>query len=463
MTRNISLGLLAFGFVMVFCAGMVFAAYEPPADVPRAEIVRVSNIVLASPDIKFKGREEVFRIRVVEMDWDIGGMVYEPEDSSKIPRGADGKKVGIFLTHGGSSDHRQVDDIAELVCRKFGYKVATMTYPGRLYLDDPSRNWPGDTINSDGSVRTPIWKKGERITRDQYEVVKDRADLAMRKRYGTQIQAKAKEGTVFYDRMAAWPLAFEEAMKEVCRRNFPVGEYSIYGNGKSTGGPFVSYVSQRIPNFTGIVGMESTPFSFIYAKMMAVQESVDWKIPFNNLTIRTWRDVARYSGAEALKAEGPQALRRLAMLMEEVHEQWDEETYLPQIKAEYPIHYAVIPSLTEAAKVAAKRLNMSPADTDQLIKRYVGYCRNIEGPGVKPVPPLFLGISKDSRDHTAKIYQEVVVPMFAEMKPAPKVRVVRFDAGVHDIMRPEKDLPMGTAAAVVKLWDDAIKGGYFIQ
>ena len=151
------------------------------------------------------------------------------------------------------------------------------------------------------------------------------------------------------------------------------------------------------------------------------------------------------------------------MLMEEVHEQWDEETYLPQIKAEYPIHYAVIPSLTEAAKVAAKRLNMSPADTDQLIKRYVGYCRNIEGPGVKPVPPLFLGISKDSRDHTAKIYQEVVVPMFAEMKPAPKVRVVRFDAGVHDIMRPEKDLPMGTAAAVVKLWDDAIKGGYFIQ
>ena len=463
MSRNIRLSLLSFSFVMVFCAGTVFAAYDPPSEVSREEIIKLSNQVLSLPDIKVKSREEIFRIKVLEMEWDIGGMVYEPEDPSKIPVGPDGKKIGVFFLHGGSGDHRSMEKQSLLVARKFGYKVATMTYPGRLNLQDLSRNWPGDTIHPDGSVRTPIWKTGEIITRDQYDVVKDASDLAMRKRYGTQIQAAAKEGTVFYYRMAGWPVAFEEAMKEVCRRNFPGKEYSIYANGHSTGGPFVNYLVQRVPNMTGYVGMESTPFSFIYAKMMAVQESVDWKIPFNNLTIRTWRDVARYAGAQAAASEGLPALRRLAMLMEEVFEKWEKETHIPQIKAEYPVHYAVIPSLTEAAKVTAKRLNMSSGDTDQLIKRYVGYSRNLEGPGVKPVPPLFLGISKDSRDHTQKIYKEIVIPMYAEIKPAPKVRVVRFDAGIHDYMTAEKDLPFGPGAAVVKMWNDAIMGGYFVQ
>jgi hypothetical protein len=151
--------------------------------------------------------------------------------------------------------------------------------PGRYISWIPVENWPGDTIKPDGTVRTPIWKKDELITRDQYEVIKDASDLAMRKRYGTQIQAKAKEGTVFYYRMAAWPVAFEEAMKEVCRRNFPEREFSIYANGHSTGGPFVNYLVQRVPNIVGYVGMESTPFSYIYARMMAVQESVQAEPP----------------------------------------------------------------------------------------------------------------------------------------------------------------------------------------
>lgn len=461
--KSFYVGFSIVSILLLFFTGVVSAAYEPPPEVSREEIVKISNTVISMPDIKVKSREEVFRIRVLDMDWDIGGMVYEPEDPSRIPVGPDGKKIGVFFLHGGSGDHRSMEKQSLLVSRKFGFKVATMTYPGRLYLPDPSRNWPGDTIHPDGTVRTPIWKAGELITRDQYDVIKDASDLAMRKRYGTQIQAVAKEGTVFYYRMAAWPVAFEEAMKEVCRRNFPEGEYSIYANGHSTGGPFVNYLTQRVPNIVGYVGMESTPFSFVWARMMAVQESVDWKIPFNNLTIRTWRDVARYAGAQALAAEGPSALRRLPMLMEEVFEAWEKETNPPQIKAEYPVHFAVISSLTEAAKVTAKRMKMSPGETDNLIKRYVGYTRNLEGPGVKPLPPLFLGLSKDSRDHTAKIYKEVVIPMYAQMKPAPKVRVVRFDAGVHDYMNAEKDLPFGPGAAVVKFWRDAIMGGYFMK
>jgi hypothetical protein len=461
--KNLLKILFPLSIVTMLGVGLVHAAWEPPSEISREEIIKISNTLMAMPEIKIKSREEIFRIRVLDMDWDIGGMVYEPEDPSKIPMGPDGKRIGAFFLHGGSGDHRSMEKQSLLVSRKFGYKVATMTYPGRLYLLDPGRNWPGDTIKSDGTVRTPIWKKDELITRDQYEVIKDASDLAMRKRYGTQIQAKAKEGTVFYYRMAAWPVAFEEAMKEVCRRNFPEREYSIYANGHSTGGPFVSYLIQRVPNIVGYIGMESTPFSFIYARMMAVQENVEWKIPFYNLTIRTWRDVARYEGPQALAKEGPSALRRLPMLIEEVFEKWERETNLPQIKAEYPIHYAVIPSLIEAARVTAKRLKMSPEETENLVKRYIGYTRNLEGPGVKPIPPLFLGISKDSRDHTAKIYKEVVIPMYGEMKPAPKVRVVRFDAGVHDYMSPEKDLPMGPGGAVVKFWDDAIKGGYFMK
>ena len=121
--------------------------------------------------------------------------------------------------------------LARMICGKFGYKVTSMTYPGRLYLPDPSRDWPGDTVNADGTVRTPIWLKGEIISPDDYEVVHDQS---LRARYGTRIAARAKPGTRFYDRMASWPAAFEEAMKTICRDHFPEGEYSIYLHGHSS-------------------------------------------------------------------------------------------------------------------------------------------------------------------------------------------------------------------------------------
>ena len=93
-------------------------------------------------------------------------------------KGADGKKIGVFILHGGSGDSKIMERVAKLFACKFGCKVVAMTFPGRLYLEDPSRDWPGDTIHPDGTVRTPIWHTGERITPDQYEVVRDNGNAA---------------------------------------------------------------------------------------------------------------------------------------------------------------------------------------------------------------------------------------------------------------------------------------------
>ena len=70
-----------------------------------------------------------------------------PRTPAQVARGADGKKIGIFLLHGGSGDYKSMEPMAKLFAGKFGCKAVAMTFPGRLYLDDPSRDWPGDTIN----------------------------------------------------------------------------------------------------------------------------------------------------------------------------------------------------------------------------------------------------------------------------------------------------------------------------
>ena len=145
-------------------------SWEPPASLSKEELVKISDGILAEPDIPYTETEDVFRIHANGMDWDIGCMVYEPKDPAKIPTGPDGNKLGIFMTHGGASDWRSIERLAQTFAGKRGYKVCSMTYPGRLYLPDPSRDWPGDTFHDDGGVRTPIWLDGEFIGRDEYEV-----------------------------------------------------------------------------------------------------------------------------------------------------------------------------------------------------------------------------------------------------------------------------------------------------
>ena len=446
--------------------------WEPPEFVSREKIIKDSEEILGMADIPIRKTEDIFRIRTLGTDWDIGAVVYEPEDPKRIPIGPDGKRAGFFLLHGGSGDFKHIESLSRLLAVKFGHKVLAGTFPGRFYFPDPSRDWPGDTIHPDGTVRTPIWKQGEQIAPQEYEVVRD---ASRRDRYGTRTLARAKPGTNFYYRMAGWPVAFEEGMIEACRRHFPAGEYSLYGQGHSTGGPFICILSQRIPNLAGVLATEHSPFGYLTAARDAwggnmgkigeyktKEKARPMSDPFYDLYIRTWRDRARYAGPEALGQEGPTALMRLPAIMEDVLDYWERSKKRPNFKAEYVVTHAILPSLTEAAKVSAGRLKMNSEETEALVRRYTGYSRELSGPGVKPMPPFWFCISKDSRDHSPEAYREVIIPGFQAMKPAPKVRLTCLGAGVHTFWLPERDLPLGIAPSVVRSWNEAVMGGYFV-
>jgi hypothetical protein len=449
------------------------AIFRPPSIVSREECIRASNEIQAVPDRTVIECEDIFRISAVGLDWDIGTVVYEPTPAGSITLGADGKKVGFLLLHGGSGDGKSMQVFSRILSRKFGCKVVAFTFPGRTYFDSLTRDWPDDTIHADGSVRLPIWQIGEHITTDQYDLVHD---TAKRLRYGTRTVARAKPGTRFYDRMAGWPIAFEDALKEACRRNFPPDEFSIYVHGHSTGGPFVSMLTQRVENIAGAIAVENSPFGYIQEAQHAWSGSLG-KIggfkrvtkkpaprqdPFDELYIRTWRDLARYRGPEALGQEGPQALMRLPWLMEEILDAWSVAKSRPQFKAEYIVTHNIRSSLTAAAEATARRLDLDTTATKALVERYVSLTHELKGPKVKRVPPFLFALSKDSRDHSPEVYRAVIMPMFRKMRPAPKVTMTRFGAGVHTYVKPEADLPSGIGPAVAQVFMDAIKGGYYV-
>ncbi len=428
--------------------------------------------MLGTPDIVTTETEDVFRISSVGLEWDIGIMVYEPIDEGLIPLTSNGKKVGVFLLHGGSGDFRSMEGFARLIATKLGYKVVSMTYPGRLYLESPDRKWPGETIRSDGSVRTPIWRAGETIDREQYDVVED---LSMRSRYGTRVLAKARTGTPFHARMAGWPAAVEDGMKEVCRRHLG-DDYSILAHGHSTGGPFVSMLSQRVPNLVGVVAIENSPFGYIQERSRVFTGNIERRAaglsektlaqsrrtdPFDEVSIRTWREEARYTGPAVAVLEGTAALMRLPELMEEVMASWDDVKIQANFKCEYPVTRNVTSSLDAAATVTAKRLGLDREATQALIDRYVGMTRELNGPDTKPVPPTLFGITHASRDHPPEVYQEVILPLYAAMDPLPRTALTRFGAGVHEYSKAEADLPQGVAPAVIAGWHSAITNGFF--
>ena len=429
--------------------------WEPPKTLDKKELISLSNTVLNNQTKAFEKKEHIFRIETLEMIWDVGVMVYEPSNPNHIPKDAHGKKVGIFVLPGGSGDYRAMEPLTNLLVQKLGYRVATMTYPGRLYLNEENRDWPGDTFNSDGTVRTPIWQKGEEIQPEEYEVI---IDESLRSRYGRRMVARAKPGTNFYNRMAAWPVAFEDAMKTVCQRHFPKDDFSIYVHGHSTGGPFVHMLTQRVDNIRGVVGIENSPFGYIYQKMVGYE----WKGPFNDLLIRTWRDIARYRGAEVRSQEGEEGLMRLPWIIEDVMEDWQKVLTQPQFKAEYPLHYAATHTMEAAANAVATRLQFNENQTKNLVSNYQGYCRELTGAGIKSVPPILLAICKHSRDHTRKVYDEIVLPMFAKMVPAPKVRVIKLGTGTHHYEYPEPGLSEGLVAPIIAIWHQAITNGYYL-
>jgi hypothetical protein len=422
--------------------------WEPPALVSHDEVLQLSKQVISLPDIPIVVREDIFRISALEMEWDIGVVVYEPADPAQIPMGPDGKKAGVFLLHGGVSDFKSVERIARALPEKYGIKAATLTFPGRFYFLDPTRDWPGDVDNGDGSARTPLWSKETRITKDQYTIVQD---ASKRKEYGTLISLAAKDGTEFYHRMAAWPAAFEAAIIETARRQFPEGEYSIYIHGHSTGGPFAMMASQRVANVAGLVGYGSSPFGWMYPLV----SGDDWDFPFNRLRLRTWRDTARYM-YEGMKNTDI----GLPMLIELTFERWESAKKRPNFKAEDFIHKNSTGSLEAAARAAAARLKLSNQETTALVYRYLGYTRELSGPGVKPVPN-FLSIHGMNDDTVTLDRCRKSLPLFAQLSPPPKVRAVSLGAGIHSWGWKDENLPQGIVPPVAQLWHDAIMNGFF--
>jgi hypothetical protein len=105
---------------------------------------------------------------------------------------------------------------------------------------------------------------------------------------------------------------------------------------------------------------------------------------------------------------------------------------------------------------------MSNEEAEKLVKHYLGYPHPQTGPGAKPVPPVLFCITKDSRDHSPDVYREVVLPMFAQLSPAPKVRVTQWGAGVHTYHKSEEGLPLGVAPPVTEFYVKAIQEGYFL-
>jgi hypothetical protein len=457
------LGLIATAAGLATAAAAERVAGYDWIEVSKPELVRLSDAVLARPGRAVVARDIVHRIRALDLDWDIAGAVYEPEDPGLVPVGPDGRKVGIFLLHGGSGDHRSKAAFARFLADRFGVRVVTMSYPGRYYFDAPGGDWPGDTIEADGSLRTPLWKRGESIGRDQYDVVKD-TEESRRRRWGTLFLACARPGTAFYDRMAGWPMAHEQGARELIERYLPADDYSVYIHGHSTGGPMSMMLTQRIDNIVGVLGMESSPFGSLYGEMTRELQGIPepWAMEFNCLRVRSWRDTARYYGYELAKDEGVDALARLAMVMEEVQESWSRVTTQPNFKAENVLHFDSPRQLQAAAEAAARRLGLDEGGTAALVARYLGYLRGLSGPDVKPVPPIILIITNNSRDHRPEFYRQVYLPGYALMTPAPKVTLYAFDAGIHNYTAPEEGLPVGVAPAGASIWFDAIMGGYFL-
>jgi hypothetical protein len=423
--------------------------WEPPATIARADLIRLSDAVLARPDTPIAVREDIFRVHSLGLDWDIGGEVFEPVDAADVLRGPDGRKMGYFSLHGGAGDHRTRRTAATLLATKFGFKVVTMTYPGRLNFNDPNRDWPGDTINADGTTRTPIYQIGEEVTPDQYELVQDRSDPDKHAKWGTLFFIRAREGTRFYDRLAAWPAAFEDAMVEICRRHLP-DDYAVLAHGQSTGGPFAHIALQRVPNCVGLAGLETSQWGSIGATAWHT-----WNYPFNYLTIRTWRHIAKYLGPEA----GEAGTRRLPQLMEQVFEAWERVKNQPQFKAEYLVSFDNQPGLEAAARYSAERVGLNP---EVLVQRYLNLTRPLTGPDVKPVPPLLYQITRGSVDHQIERYRDTLFNGLDRLEPRPKYRAVQLDAGVHANEQPEEGLPRGPFPAAAQVWVDAVRNGYYL-
>src|SRR5205807_8357104 len=94
------------------------AIWQPPASWPREQVIATSDAVLAKTAGEMRETEDIFRLPTLGLDWDLGVRVYEPQPANIIVRGADGKRIGIFLLHGGAGDYKSMEKFALLFAEK---------------------------------------------------------------------------------------------------------------------------------------------------------------------------------------------------------------------------------------------------------------------------------------------------------------------------------------------------------
>ena len=109
--------------------------WSPPAEISRNEIIAASQDILGRPDVPIVEREDIFRMAALGLDWDISSKVFEPRDPARVPTGPDGKRIGMFLLHGGGGDQRGKEPMARLIASKLGWRVGVMSYPGHFSFD----------------------------------------------------------------------------------------------------------------------------------------------------------------------------------------------------------------------------------------------------------------------------------------------------------------------------------------
>jgi hypothetical protein len=116
--------------------------WQPPQFISREQCIKDTEEILGKPDLQLKQTEDVFRVNVLGMEWDLGMMVYEPDHAGRIPTGADGKKAGFFLLHGGSGDFRGIERIPSSSPISLDSKLSPGLFPGDSIFPTPTEIGP---------------------------------------------------------------------------------------------------------------------------------------------------------------------------------------------------------------------------------------------------------------------------------------------------------------------------------
>jgi hypothetical protein len=107
-------------------------------------------------------------------------------------------------------------------------------------------------------------------------------------------------------------------------------------------------------------------------------------------------------------------------------------------------------------------LQLQGDERQKMINKFRGFGHYDTRAGVRPVQPIFYINSANSRDNSPEAFNGIILPMLAELKPAPRVKATQLGAGTHLYYKPMKDLPFGLTRAAAFLWRQAINDAFFV-